>query len=256
MADLEIYQFPCLSDNYGVLIHDPQSLETAAIDTPDAGTIQAALEEKGWQLTHILNTHHHADHTQGNAALKKAFNCTIIAPEEERSKIEVMDVGVNHGDTVNVCGRTFHVIKTAGHTLGHITYHAPADDLAFAGDSLFPLGCGRMFEGTPDMMWEGLDRLRNLPPETIIYCGHEYTEANARFAVTVDPDNSALQDRYEQIKAQRADGLPTVPTTLAIELETNPFLRVDNPAIQANLSMAGAEHSAVFAEIRRRKDNF
>lgn len=256
MADLEIHQFPCLSDNYGVLIHDPQSLETAAIDTPDAEAINAALQEKGWRLTQILITHHHWDHTQGNAALKAAHQCVIIGPEEERGKIDGLDVGVSDGDIINVCGRTIQVIKTGGHTLGHVTYYSATDAVAFAGDALFPLGCGRMFEGTPELMWDGLSRLRDLPPETVIYCGHEYTEANARFAITIDPDNTALHNRADAIRKLREDGLPTVPTTLAQELETNPFLRVDASGVQANLSMTGHSLSDIFGEIRRRKDTF
>jgi len=256
MTDLQIAQFPCLDDNYGVLIHDPRSGETAAIDTPDPDAITDVLEDKGWTLTHILITHHHWDHTQGNEKLKAATGCTIIGPEEERDRIPGLDVGIGDGDTINVCGQTIRILKTGGHTLGHVTYYFPDAGLAFAGDALFPLGCGRMFEGTPDLMWDGLEKLAVLPENTQVYCGHEYTEANARFAVTIEPGNEALLERHKVIQDLRMEGRPTVPTTIGEELATNPFLRPDDPAIRAHLEMVDASDAEVFAEIRQRKDNF
>ena len=252
MTSLEFYQFPCLSDNYGVLVHAPDTGATASIDAPEAAAVEAALAETGWSLTHILNTHHHHDHTGGNLLLKEKTGCTIVGPQG----IPGLDVAVAEGDTYDFGGHAFAIIETPGHTLDHITYYSAADSVAFAGDTLFALGCGRVFEGTPPQMWQSLQKLMVLPPETVIYCGHEYTQSNARFAVTVDPGNEQLKKRAQEIDAARARGEATVPTTIALELATNPFLRAGDPGVQAAVGMPGGDLAAVFAEVRKRKDNF
>ncbi len=254
MADLQVHQFPCLSDNYGLLIHDPATGDTASIDTPDADTISAALAEKGWTLTHILNTHHHGDHTGGNMALKDATGCRIIGPHG--GGIPGIDQAIGEGDTVTFGSFTAKIFETPGHTLDHIIYWFEGEQTAFVGDTVFALGCGRVFEGTFEQMWSSLAKVRALPPETVIYCAHEYTLANAKFAITVDPDNDALKARIKKIEALREAGKPTVPTTLETELATNPFLRPDDSGLQKAVGLAGATPAEVFAEVRRRKDNF
>lgn len=253
---LEIRQFPCLSDNYGYLIRDRETGAVAAIDTPDAGAINDALAREDWRLTHILNTHWHPDHAGGNLALKERWNCCIIGPKGEAEKIPGIDETVREGDAVPLGAATARVIDTPGHTAGHIVYHFAADSAAFVGDTIFALGCGRLFEGTPDQMWASLSKVAALPPETKLYCAHEYTQSNARFAVTVEPRNAALQRRFEDVNARRARGEWTVPSTLAEELATNPFLRAREESIAAGVGLAGAGPVAVFAEVRRRKDSF
>ena len=255
MASLDIHLFPCLSDNYGVLIHDAENNLTASIDAPEASAVKKALAEKGWTLTHILTTHYHADHTGGNMELKGETGCTIVGPKNEADRVPGIDVQVGEGDTYEFGAFTAKVFDTPGHTAGHITYWFPQASLAFAGDTLFTLGCGRLFEGDAETMWNSLSKIRALPPETVIYSGHEYTQSNAEFALTVEPGNSALQTRAEEIRDMRSRGEPTVPTTLARELETNPFLRPDSAEIQANLGMEGRDLFEVFGEVRRRKDN-
>lgn len=254
MSNLKIHQFNCRDDNFGVLIHDPDAGVTAAIDTPDEVPVRAAIEETGWGLTHIITTHHHFDHVKGNEPLKAEFSCHIIGPEAEADRIPGIDQTVNDGDQFQFGNHTVAVISTPGHTLGQVNYHFADAGVAFTGDTLFALGCGRIFEGDPDMMWSSLSKLMQLPEETVIYCGHEYTHSNARFALTVDPDNEALQARAAEIEALRADGKPTLPTTMAQELKTNPFLRASDPAIRAHLGMEDATDAQVFAEIRARKD--
>lgn len=254
MANLDIDIFPCLDDNYGVLVHDPATGTTASIDAPDADDVRAALARKGWKLTHILTTHHHHDHTGGNAELKAETGCTIIGPKGEAAKVPGIDQLVGEGDTFKLGDFDVRVFETPGHTLGHLTYYIKDAGIAFAGDTLFALGCGRVFEGTPQMMFNSLQKLAALPADTIVYCGHEYTSANARFALTIEPDNQALQKRMTVIEALRAAGKPTVPTTIAAELATNPFLRAHIPAIQQRLGMADAPAWQVFAEIRERKN--
>lgn len=256
MAKLEIHQFPCLNDNYGVLVHDADAGVTATIDTPEVAPIEAALAQKGWSLTHILNTHHHGDHTGGNSELKSKTGCTIVGPKPEAAKIPDIDIALGEGDTYDFGGHLAHIIETPGHTLGHIAYHFADDGVAFVGDTLFALGCGRVFEGTMDQMWSALRKLMDLPPETTVYCGHEYTLANAAFAVTIEPGNAELTARVKEIEALRADGNPTVPTTIGVELRTNPFLRPASENVRATLGMEDADDAAVFAEIRKRKDNF
>ena len=254
MAMLECFLFPCLSDNYGVLIHDPDTGETASVDAPDPDAVIAAAEQTGWSLTHILCTHHHADHTQGIAALKKKYECTVIGPRGEADKIADLDVSVGEGDTIAIGNNTAAIYETPGHTLGHIAYWFKDSALLFAGDTLFAMGCGRVFEGSYEQMWSSLSKLAALPPETKVYCGHEYTLSNARFAASLDPGNTALAERLAEIEALREEGKPTIPTTIEKELATNPFLRAKEPSLQASLGMEGADPAAVFAEVRRRKD--
>lgn len=252
---LEIEQFFCRDDNFGVLVHDAAAGLTVAIDAPLEDPIVAALQRRGWTLTHILTTHWHPDHVEANLALKSRGGVEIIGPEAEADRIPGIDRTVSDGDHLELGGHAIDVIATPGHTLGQVSYHFRDDSIAFTGDTLFALGCGRVFEGDPEMMWQSLSRLMELPPETVIYCGHEYTLANARFAVTVDPHNTELARRAEQVAAIRERGEPTLPTTMALELATNPFLRAADPAIRTHLQMTDATDAEVFAEIRRRKDN-
>ncbi len=254
MPKLEIEQFLCLSDNYGVLIHDPEAGVTAAIDAPDAKTILAQLEAKGWTLTHLFVTHHHGDHTGGNLALKEATGCTIYGPAAEADRIPGIDVEVSDGDVIRFGDFDVKVIDTPGHTIGHIAYWIPDAKVAFVGDTLFALGAGRVFEGTAEVMWRSLQKLMRLPPDTEIYCGHEYTQANARFALTLEPDNIALVNRAKEVDLLRDQGKPTLPTRLDRELETNPFLRPNVTAIRAKLGMLYAPDWHVFAAIRERKN--
>ncbi len=253
---LEVHQFPCLSDNYGYLIHDPDTGVTAAIDTPEVAPINAALEEKGWQLTHILNTHHHFDHAGGNLELKERWNCTIVGSRDDADRIPGIDVKVGDGDTYTFGNFEAQVFDVSGHTIGHIAFYFPEAGKLFCGDALFALGCGRLFEGSPAQMWDSLQKLIELPDSTGVYCAHEYTQANAAFALSVEPQNDALQARSKEIDSLRSEGKPTVPSTIGLEKETNPFLRPMSADLQANLNMQGAELVDVFAETRRRKDNF
>jgi len=252
----ETHLFLCRSDNYGVLLHDSESGATAAIDAPEAGPIEAALRATGWKLTDILVTHHHADHTDGIQALKDKYKCRVVAPAGEADKIPAVDETVREGDTVKVGQLKANVIETPGHTLGHIAYWFHADNLAFVGDTLFSIGCGRVIEGTPEQMWRSLMKLRDLPDNTDFYCGHEYTLANIKFARTIEPDNEALADREIEAKREIAKGLPTIPTTIGDEKHTNPFLRADVAEVAAGIGMAGKPAAEVFAEIRARKNKF
>jgi hydroxyacylglutathione hydrolase len=256
MMPAKTYLFPCLKDNYGVLLHDPESGATAAIDAPEAGAVEAALKATGWKLTDILVTHHHADHTDGIRALKERHGCRVVAPHHEAARIPLVDVKVQEGDSVKVGGISTRVMETPGHTAGHISYFSQADKLAFVGDTLFSIGCRRVIEGTPEMMWNSLLKLRALPDDTQIYCGHEYTEANIRFARTIEPDNPVLAARVEQVSQQRKQGQPTIPTIIAEEKAANPFLRADRPDVASAVGLAGAPAAQVFAEIRARKNRF
>ena len=253
---LTIEQFTCRSDNFGVLIHDPAADLTAAIDAPEEAPIRARLAEKGWRLDAIFTTHHHGDHVEGNAGLKADFGCTVTGPAAEADKIPGIDKRVKGGDTFMFGSLEVRVIATPGHTLGHVCYWLPGEGIAFTADTLFAMGCGRVFEGTPEMMYASLEKLRALPDQTVIYCGHEYTETNARFALTVDPDNADLRRRSDEVKRLRAATRPTLPTTIALEKKTNPYFRVDDAAIRKALGMERAAAVDVFAEIRKRKDAF
>lgn len=253
---LDVFQFSALSDNYGYLIRCSQTGACAAIDTPDAGKVLSEAKAIGWDITEIWNTHHHWDHAGGNDAVRAETGARVIAPAEEAETIGHVDRPVEHGDTVTLGRQTAQVIDVGGHTLGHVAYWFQDANVAFVGDALFALGCGRLFEGTPEQMHASLSRLKALPPETVIYCAHEYTQANARFALSVDPNNAALKSYAEKVDAKRAKGEPTVPTVLAAELEANPFLRWDDPTLRAHLGLQTAEDWEVFAEVRRRKDSF
>jgi hydroxyacylglutathione hydrolase len=254
MEKLEIVLIPCLTDNYGVLLHAPGTGETACIDAPEAAPLIAALDARGWKLSSIFVTHHHADHTAGIAALKQHYGCRVIGPESESARISGMDKLVTEKTPLSFGGVNVRVIETPGHTLGHISYHIPDAKIAFTADTLFVLGCGRIFEGDPEMMWNSLHKLAALPDDTTIYCGHEYTLANGRFALTVEPENTALVARMKDIEALRAKGAPTVPTTIALEKATNPFLRASEPAIRARLGMHGKPDWQVFGKLREMKN--
>jgi hydroxyacylglutathione hydrolase len=251
---LEVHQFPCLSDNYGYLLHDHESEETVCIDTPDADEYLRQAGRKGWQITQIWNTHWHPDHAGGNEAIKRVTNCKVTAPAVDAPKIAGVDRTVSHGDEVMIGDRRACVIDVGGHTLGHIAYHLPGARLALVGDSFFSLGCGRMFEGTAEQFWASLKRIKALPAETMLYCAHEYTAANARFALHADPDNVELAAFVREITQRRAHHLPTVPTKLERELATNPFLRADDPGMQKR--WGGGNDVATFAALRSAKDNF
>jgi hydroxyacylglutathione hydrolase len=255
MSDFVIRQIPVLHDNYVYLLHDAETGATGAVDPSVAGPVLRVLDETRWQLTHILNTHHHPDHTGGNLEIKQATGATIVGPRADRDRIPGIDVALGEGDIYAMGAQTAQVFDVPGHTRGHIAFWFADSSALFCGDTLFLMGCGRLFEGTPDQMWRSLGKLRALPPKTRVYCGHEYTQSNARFALTVEPENQALIARARRVDALRAEGKSTVPGTMAEESATNPFLRADRPAIQAAAGTLG-DAVATFAAIRRRKDSF
>jgi hydroxyacylglutathione hydrolase len=256
MAELEIVRIPALRDNYLWLARDPASGATAVIDPAEAEPVMAELKSRGWRLTHILNTHHHADHVGGNAALKAATGCIIVGPRADAARIPGIEVEVGEGDTYRLGEAEARVFDVPGHTSGHIAYWFPESRALFCGDTIFALGCGRLFEGTPAQMWSSISKLRRLPPETRVYCAHEYTQSNARFALTVEPTNEALVARAAAVDRKRARGEATVPSTLGEEVATNPFLRADRPELLAAAGLDGLDPVAVFGEVRRRKDRF
>ena len=250
---IHVHQFPCLRDNYGFLVHDTDSHETVAIDTPDGKAYLLEAAMKGWKITQIWNTHWHPDHAGGNAVIHEETGCTIVGPAELDGKFPV-DCIVGHGDTVKVGDTEAHVIDVSGHTNGHIAFHLPSAGIAFVGDAVFALGCGRMFEGEPKQFWDSLGRIKALPPETLLYCAHEYTASNAKFALHADPDNMALKAYADEIAAKRAKDEPTVPSRLSRELATNPFLRADDPELMGR--WGGNAPYETFAALRAAKDNF
>jgi hydroxyacylglutathione hydrolase len=256
MARLEVAQFPARSDNFGVLLHNAESGASAAIDAPDADAVVRAAQARGWVLSHILVTHHHLDHIEGIPALKAAYSCEVIGPEKSAARTGMYDRTVKDGDSFEWAGTDVRVLATPGHTLDHVSYWLPAEKLVFVGDTIFSLGCGRVIEGDHAMMWNSIKRLRDLPDDTSLYCGHEYTLANAKFAITVDPENDALRTRMAEVERLRKRGEPTLPTTIGAEKAANPFLRADDPNLVRQLRMAGADPASVFAEIRARKDRF
>jgi len=253
---LEFHVIQALQDNYIFLAHDPETGATAAVDPAETAPVLEALADLGLKLTHILNTHHHPDHVGGNLELKAATGCTIIGPKPDEARIPGIDVAVDDGDRVTVGSASAEVFFVPGHTRGHITYWFEDDEALFVGDTIFAMGCGRLFEGTAAQMWASMCRLRALPGRTRIFCAHEYTQANARFALTVEPENRALRLRAKLVDLMRSQGLSTVPFTLGEERVTNPFLRADHPKLAAALGMDVADPVAIFAEVRGRKDHF
>ena len=256
MPHLAFHPFICRSDNYGLLVHDHKSGATASVDAPDAAAIEQQLSGLGWRLTHIFTTHHHGDHVEGNLALKQKFGCTIIGPRAEADRIPGIDTQVAGGDSFSWAGQEVRVMDCPGHTKGHIAFYMPAEDAVFAADTLFSLGCGRVFEGTMEEMYRSVSQFGALPPSTRLYCGHEYTQSNARFALSVEPSNAALQQRAAEVDRLRAEGRMTCPTTIGDELKTNPFLRTGSAEIRKTLGLEQADDAQVFAELRRRKDGF
>jgi hydroxyacylglutathione hydrolase len=252
----QIYLFPCLKDNFGVLLHDQDSGATAAIDAPESAAVEAALKKTGWRLSDILVTHHHADHTQGIAEVKAHHKCRVVAPRAEAARIANVDETVGEGDSVKVGALEGRVIDTPGHTAGHISYFFPADKIAFVGDTLFSIGCGRVIEGNAEMMWQSLLKLRALPDDARFYCGHEYTDANIRFAKTIEPNNKALAKRAAEVTGLLAEGKATIPATIGEEKAANPFLRADDAEVAKSLGLSGKPAWQVFAEIRERKNRF
>lgn len=254
---LEIIQVPLLRDNYSVVVRHPGGAWTLVVDPAEAEPVARVLSERDWPLTHILNTHWHADHVGGNLALKRLYDATVFGVSASGEVIPGLDVDVWNTDRVDLSGTTLRILRVPGHTPHHVAYHFPDENILFAGDTLFSLGCGRLLGGTAEDLWASLDAIRNLSSETVIYCAHEYTEANARFAQTVEPSNHALMMRKVKIEQQRHAGLPTVPFTLADEIATNPFLRPESPEIRATVGLsADASNLEVFRELRKRKDTF
>jgi hydroxyacylglutathione hydrolase len=253
---LQIVTVPCLSDNYAFLAHDPETGATAVVDVPEAGPILAALEARGWTLSDVLITHHHWDHVDGLSELLAKAPARVIGAAADAHRLPALDVALKIGDPVRIGAEEGEMIDVPGHTVGHVAFHFPQSRVAFTADSLMALGCGRVFEGTMAQMHDSLGKLANLSPDTIICSGHEYTEKNAKFALTVDPENPKLISRVAEVTRRRSAGEPTVPSTLAEELDTNPFLRATDPDIQMHLGMGDADPVEVFAEIRARKDRF
>lgn len=253
---LELVTLPCLEDNYTFLVHDSESGATVSIDPPEAAPVQAKLAERGWTLTEIWLTHHHWDHIDGVEDLVKSTGASVTGATADSHRLPPLDRSVADGDTFEFAGHPVKVMDVSGHTLGHIAYYLAAAQTAFTGDSLMALGCGRLFEGTAPMMWQSLEKIAALPADTIICSGHEYTASNAKFALTIDPENSDLISRSQRITAMREKGQPTVPSLLSDELATNPFLRAKIDSVKRAVGMENEADDAVFAEIRTRKDNF
>ncbi|MTJ80934.1 MAG: hydroxyacylglutathione hydrolase [Telmatospirillum sp.] len=256
MAPMQIEQIPVLSDNYVYLVHDPDSGATAVVDPAVAEPVQDALARHGWTLTHILNTHHHNDHTGGNLALQKATGAVVVGSRQDAQRIPGITVKVGDGDSFLLGSKAAMVMDVPGHTVGHIAYWFPESHALFCGDTLFAMGCGRLFEGSAAQMWASLSKIRSLPDDTAVYCAHEYTQSNARFARTVERDNPDLTARIADIDARRGRGLPTVPSSLGLEKKTNPFLRADVDSVKRGVGLPDEDPPLVFAEIRRRKDAF
>jgi hydroxyacylglutathione hydrolase len=250
----EIRLFPCLSDNFGYLIHDPATKATASIDAPEAAPIIAALEREGWTLTDILITHHHHDHVGGVAELKQKYKCRVVAPHEKSAKIADVDLRTRQGDVLKIGSLLARVIETPGHTLDHVSYVFDNEKAVFAADTLFSIGCGRVFEGTYPMMWDSLLKLRALPDDFKLYCGHEYTASNIKFALTIEPENPVLKSRADEVKRLREANKPTVPTLLGEEKKANVFLRADEPSVAASVRMKDRSAAEIFGELRERKN--
>ena len=253
---VEIVTIPCLSDNYAYLVRDQSTGQTALVDAPEVDPIIAALDERGWGLDQIWITHHHGDHIDGVPALVSKYGARTVGHVKDRARLPALDVELSEGETVTLGETHARIIDVSGHTIGHIAFVLDADKAAFTADSLMALGCGRVFEGTHAMMWESLSKFLEMPGDMQIYSGHNYGQANGRFALSVDPDNQALKDRIERIKAADAEGAFIVPSSLAEEKATNPFLRAVEPSVKATVGLAGADDASTFAEVRRRKDAF
>lgn len=253
---LEIQLVPCLRDNYAYLVRYEDEGICAVVDPSESAPVTAALDARGWRLTHVLNTHHHPDHTGGNAALKQAFGVSVIGPGKDRERIPALDIGVDETTPFALGSHKARVLEIPAHTRAHIAFAFEEDDAVFTGDTLFAMGCGRLFEGTPEMMWRSLSKLMRLPDSMRVYCGHEYTLNNGRFALTLEPSNRDLVARMRDVENCRAEGAPTIPSTIGLEKRTNPFLRPDSPAIRRTLNMQKASDVEVFAEMRARKDRF
>ncbi|PWC57121.1 hydroxyacylglutathione hydrolase [Azospirillum sp. TSH7] len=253
---MEVILVPAFADNYIYVLRDAASGKVGVVDPGDAAPVQAELERRGWSLTHIFLTHHHDDHIGGAEALKARYRASVVGARADAHRIPGLDVMLGDGDRTVFGEQTARVFAVPGHTSGHIAFWFEAAETLFSGDTLFSLGCGRLFEGSPAQMWDSLQSLRSLTDSTRVYCGHEYTQSNGRFAVTVDPDNVALQQRMEEVAALRERNQPTIPTTIGMERRTNPFLRADDPGVQSAIGMSGAPSVEVFAELRRRKDHF
>ena len=249
---VEIAVVPCLRDNYAYLVKAGDSC--AVVDPSEPGPVTAALEARGWRLSHILNTHHHLDHTGGNLALKQATGALVVGPGKDAARIPGLDVGVDEASGWEFAGLPVQILEVPAHTRGAITF--VIDGNAFTGDTLFAMGCGRLFEGDPAMMWASLSKLMRLPDTTKVWCGHEYTENNGRFALTLEPGNQALQERMKAVRAARDAGRTTMPSDIKLEKATNPFLRMASPEIRKALGMENAGEVALFGEVRRRKDSF
>jgi hydroxyacylglutathione hydrolase len=256
MSRLRIRQVPCLKDNYAHLLHCPETGATAALDPSEANPVLHAAQAEGLRITHVLNTHHHWDHVGGNGGIKSATGARVVGPEPDRERIPEIDETVAEGRPFWLGNAQAEIFFIPGHTRGHMAFWFPESRALFCGDTLFTLGCGRLFEGTPQQMWASLLKLRALSDDALVHCGHEYTESNARFALAIDPDNAALKRRAGEVRAAREEGRSTVPASMAEERATNPFLRADDPQLAAAVGMAGAPPVQVFAEIRRRKDSF
>ena len=254
---LELVTVPCLSDNYAYLLHNTDTGQTAVVDFPEAAPLLDALEQRGWMPSDAFITHHHPDHIDGLAEVKAAFShMRVFGAAADAHRLPPLDVAVEPGQTAHAIGTSWRVIDVPGHTIGHVAFHVPEAKLAFTADSLMALGCGRLFEGTPAQMWESLRKLSALPPATIVCSGHEYTAGNARFAMTIEPENADLKARVAEIESARAAGKPTVPSALSLELATNPFLRAHLPEVKQAIGLPDADDVTSFAEIRRRKDQF
>ncbi len=253
---IQIIQIPVLGDNYSYLIRDDKEGRTAVVDPAEATPILKRLDQEGWTLDYILNTHHHGDHVGGNRELKQATDCRVVGSKAEVNLIPGIDIALGEPDRFILGGTEVRIIDTPGHTLGHVCYYFEWSGVLFSGDHLFSLGCGRLFGGTAAQMWASLDKIRNLPKETLVYCAHEYTVQNGRFALTVEPGNGALQKRCREAADLRAESKPAVPSTLQQELETNPFLRPESLEIRAKIGKKDASEQEVFATLRQRKDRF
>jgi hydroxyacylglutathione hydrolase len=256
MATLEIEPVPCLRDNYAWLAYDRGEGVCAVVDPSEAEPVRRALASRGLRLTHILNTHHHMDHVGGNLALKAEFGAAIAGPGKDAARIPGIDVGVIEGDSYSLGSHAAKVLEIPAHTRGHIAFWFEGDSAVFTGDTLFAMGCGRLFEGDPPTMWASLSKLMMLPDRTRVFCGHEYTEANGRFALTLEPGNADLKARMEEVRAVRSQGRPTLPSTIGLEKKTNPFVRARSAEIRRTLGLEAAGEVEVFAETRRRKDAF